>query len=233
MFLSLLFLNIFGKKVGQVLYEYEQLDEEEGDSGEAETSSAEKQFEAVSDSQKPQANATEPKDNSSENKKKLMVPAVRALVREHNISLDDLVGTGKDGRITKEDVLAFLKSVDEGTQVKRRPGPRFVETITYDDPRAVLPKKIIPSPPTLNELTKINPNRDSKTMSNIQFESTESPKTRKVAQESPKEVQKMTNFEKGMQKTMTQASSIPQFFFHDEYDFTSLVKSPFRLFNMN
>ncbi|MCA1773967.1 MAG: 2-oxo acid dehydrogenase subunit E2, partial [Halomonas sp.] len=35
-------------------------------------------------------------------------PAVRRLVREHQLQLADIVGSGKDGRVLKEDVLAHL-----------------------------------------------------------------------------------------------------------------------------
>ncbi|WP_411794542.1 2-oxo acid dehydrogenase subunit E2 [Halomonas sp. A29] len=38
-------------------------------------------------------------------------PAVRRLVREHGVALESIAGSGKDGRILKEDVLRFL---DEG-----------------------------------------------------------------------------------------------------------------------
>ncbi|QOR38788.1 dihydrolipoyllysine-residue acetyltransferase [Billgrantia diversa] len=37
-------------------------------------------------------------------------PAVRRLVREHGLSLDAIAGSGKDGRVLKEDVLRFLES---------------------------------------------------------------------------------------------------------------------------
>ncbi|MBB3191888.1 dihydrolipoyllysine-residue acetyltransferase [Halomonas cerina] len=42
-------------------------------------------------------------------------PAVRRLVREHDLRLADIPGSGKDGRVLKEDVLAFL----EGGQPRR------------------------------------------------------------------------------------------------------------------
>ncbi|WP_176212873.1 biotin/lipoyl-containing protein, partial [Halomonas sp. BC1] len=37
-------------------------------------------------------------------------PAVRRLVREHRLVLADIAGSGKDGRVLKEDVLAHVKS---------------------------------------------------------------------------------------------------------------------------
>ncbi|WNL40439.1 2-oxo acid dehydrogenase subunit E2 [Halomonas sp. PAMB 3232] len=38
-------------------------------------------------------------------------PAVRRLVREHDLKLDEIKGSGKDGRVLKEDVLAHLNGV--------------------------------------------------------------------------------------------------------------------------
>ncbi|CAI5461861.1 unnamed protein product [Closterium sp. Yama58-4] len=40
----------------------------------------------------------------------LAVPAVRHLARTHGINLADVEGTGRDGRVTKEDVLAYVQS---------------------------------------------------------------------------------------------------------------------------
>lgn len=43
-------------------------------------------------------------------KRSLIGPAVRRLVREHNVDLDELSGSGRGGRITRDDVLHFLES---------------------------------------------------------------------------------------------------------------------------
>jgi len=44
------------------------------------------------------------------NEKILTTPAVRRVAREHNVDLQLVLGTGKDGRIMKSDVLEFIKS---------------------------------------------------------------------------------------------------------------------------
>ena len=42
----------------------------------------------------------------------LVMPAARKLILENNIDVKSIQGTGKDGRITKGDILFFLKSND-------------------------------------------------------------------------------------------------------------------------
>lgn len=41
-------------------------------------------------------------------KKYIATPAVRRLIRENNIDLAVVNGTGRDGRVLKEDILKFL-----------------------------------------------------------------------------------------------------------------------------
>ena len=50
-------------------------------------------------------------------------PAVRRLLEEHDLDETMVVGTGKDGRITKGDVLSFLKSDDSGSVATGEPAP--------------------------------------------------------------------------------------------------------------
>nr|3RNM_E Chain E, Lipoamide acyltransferase component of branched-chain alpha-keto acid dehydrogenase complex, mitochondrial [Homo sapiens]3RNM_F Chain F, Lipoamide acyltransferase component of branched-chain alpha-keto acid dehydrogenase complex, mitochondrial [Homo sapiens] len=42
-------------------------------------------------------------------RKTLATPAVRNLAMENNIKLSEVVGSGKDGRILKEDILNYLE----------------------------------------------------------------------------------------------------------------------------
>lgn len=61
----------------------------------------------------------EPSDQQSKPQKKpgkhstLAVPAVRHFVKELNLNIEDIEGTGKDGRVTKEDVQKFAESSKE------------------------------------------------------------------------------------------------------------------------
>ncbi len=55
-------------------------------------------------------------------------PAVRRLLDEHDLDETMVIGTGKDGRITKADVLAFLKSDDSSNVTPGDPAPAVVDT---------------------------------------------------------------------------------------------------------
>ncbi len=50
-------------------------------------------------------------------------PAVRRLLEEHDLDATMVVGTGKDGRITKADVMAFLKADDSSNVTPGDPSP--------------------------------------------------------------------------------------------------------------
>jgi 2-oxoglutarate dehydrogenase E2 component (dihydrolipoamide succinyltransferase) len=50
-------------------------------------------------------------------------PAVRRLLEEHDLDATMVIGTGKEGRITKADVLSFLKSDDSDNVTPGDPAP--------------------------------------------------------------------------------------------------------------
>jgi len=54
-------------------------------------------------------------------------PAVRRLLDEHDLDETTVLGTGKDGRITKADVLAFLKSDDSSNVTPGDPAPAVMD----------------------------------------------------------------------------------------------------------
>lgn len=68
--------------------------------------------------------ATEPKAQAKTS------PAVRHLLDEHDLDAGMIVGTGKDGRITKADVMSFLKSDDSGNAAPDDAAPAVEETVT-------------------------------------------------------------------------------------------------------
>lgn len=84
-------------------------------------------------------------------------PAVRRLVREHELQLNDISGSGKDGRVLKEDVLAHLDQaapVSASTsQVSGQPTVRSEPQTPRVEPlrgvRAVMAKRMVESASTI------------------------------------------------------------------------------------
>ena len=78
-----------------------------------------------------------------------MTPAVRRLVREHNLDVTQIPGTGAGGRVTRDDVLAFVASREGGTpsaagEPMAPPTPPQAEAQPEPEPAAAAPS---PAPP--------------------------------------------------------------------------------------
>lgn len=80
---------------------------------------SEKKEDKEQDKQKPdgskknedeQSDETSQQKDKDSNQEKASSPAVRRLLAEHNVQPSQIKGTGKDGRITKEDVVSFIES---------------------------------------------------------------------------------------------------------------------------
>ena len=54
-------------------------------------------------------------------------PAVRRLLDEHDLDATMIIGTGKDGRVTKADVMNFLKEDDGSSVTPGEPTPQVVD----------------------------------------------------------------------------------------------------------
>ena len=63
-------------------------------------------------------------------------PAVRRLLDEHDLDATMVTGSGKDGRITKADVMSFLKSDDSGNVTPGDPEPMSVESVVAGPERS-------------------------------------------------------------------------------------------------
>lgn len=55
-------------------------------------------------------------NEESYNKKTLATPAVRRLATEHNVNLNNVQGSGKDGRVMKEDVLKHIEELQNASK---------------------------------------------------------------------------------------------------------------------
>jgi 2-oxoglutarate dehydrogenase E2 component (dihydrolipoamide succinyltransferase) len=70
--------------------------------------------------QKSEPAAAKPADNEAPSSD-LLGPAARQLVEKHKLDISAITGTGKGGRILKEDILKFMKSQDEATEAAPTP----------------------------------------------------------------------------------------------------------------
>ncbi|XP_017260604.1 lipoamide acyltransferase component of branched-chain alpha-keto acid dehydrogenase complex, mitochondrial [Kryptolebias marmoratus] len=129
-------------------------------------------------------------------------PAVRRLAMENNIKLSEVVGTGKDGRILKEDILNFLA---------KQTG-------------AILP----PTPP-FQEIQTPGPAPTPATTASAAM-STSTPGAVRPPPKTPRPVftgkditEPIKGFHKAMVKTMSAALKIPHFGYCDEVDLSRLV----------
>jgi len=108
-------------------------------------------------------------DNS--NVEVLMSPAAKKLVEEHSLSPNDIASTGKDGRITKEDVLKHLEgasvkgnevpaaSSDASVEPVASPianGPRAEERVPMTRLRAKVAERLLEATNTTAMLTTFN-----------------------------------------------------------------------------
>jgi 2-oxoisovalerate dehydrogenase E2 component (dihydrolipoyl transacylase) len=87
-------------------------------------------------------------------------PAVRRLLREHGLALDEVAGSGKQGRVLKEDVLRHLEHGDEAASsaawtetASQSPTPQPAEQEVRVEPlrgvRAVMAKRMVESATTI------------------------------------------------------------------------------------
>ncbi len=75
-----------------------------------------------------------------------MTPAVRRLVREHNLDITQLKGSGAGGRVTREDVLAFVEGGGAQPEATPEPAPAAPAAAEAPTPAAQTPAAAAPAP---------------------------------------------------------------------------------------
>ncbi len=94
----------------------------------------------------PEPEASEPGLRSS--------PLVRKMAREHNLDLSQLTGTGRGGRVTKQDIESFLASP---TAAEATPKPLLAPTPGATPPTAALPATAASPPPVQQSRVDVEP----------------------------------------------------------------------------
>ncbi|XP_042604684.1 lipoamide acyltransferase component of branched-chain alpha-keto acid dehydrogenase complex, mitochondrial isoform X2 [Cyprinus carpio] len=129
-------------------------------------------------------------------------PAVRRLAMENNIKLSEVVGTGKDGRILKEDILNFIA---RQTGAILPPAP-------FQEIRPPPPAAAVPLAPAAKPKEKMTP------------PSVPTPAIPKPVFTGKDHTEPIKGFQKAMVKTMSAALKIPHFGYKDEVDLSQLVR---------
>ena len=104
-------------EVGQVLLEIEVDETAETLTVKTTTTSVEPEPKKTAETSKP-TQTIETTQSSSRSSETLATPAVRALAKEHKIDLKQVQGSGKSGRIMKEDILNFMNQPKGGAQAQ-------------------------------------------------------------------------------------------------------------------
>ena len=128
----------------------------------------------TTDTPAPSASATEDaapeavaKETASVSSAHKLSPAVRRLLDEHDLDATVVIGTGKDGRITKSDVMTYLKSHsdenvtpgDPAPQVHDAPGPgiaRNDQRVAMTRLRSRIAERMVEAQHTAAMLTTFN-----------------------------------------------------------------------------
>ena len=87
-----------------------------------------------------------PEEPTKRNVKVLATPAVRRIAQEYGVNLGDVRGSGKEGRVLKEDILAHVEGA------KPAPAPAFVPPVAS--------RPVAPAPQVESELETYNSGQD-------------------------------------------------------------------------
>ncbi len=162
-----------------------------------------------------------------------MTPAVRRLLREHDLSPAQIQGTGGGGRITREDVLAVVESIRTGT-----PAPAIPSAAGQNGSAAQTAPTTTtaPAPPTAPAAASAPPTAPTAASAPPTAPAPAAPPTAPVPVgpagapiEFPPGADEvllpMTQMRKGIAAQMTRSLAVPHAYVHMEVDATALVKA--------
>jgi len=89
------------------------------------------------------------KDIESQSEHVLATPAVRRVAREQHIDLRTVPGSGKDGRVLKEDVLKFVEERGKAPQQQQQQAPSPPKSAAPQQPSPSIPQPVFSQPPPL------------------------------------------------------------------------------------
>lgn len=119
-----------------------------GDSGEEETEAdVQSTAESGQDIQKEEVKAEEKQEKEAEstgaaaeqektNNRVIAMPSVRKYAREKNVDIQKVTGTGKNGRILKEDIDQYLNAPEKSTEVPDTQEVQMADTKQAEKPKA-------------------------------------------------------------------------------------------------
>ena len=134
-----------------------------------------------------------------------MTPAVRRLLREHELSPAQVVGTGGGGRITREDVLKLVEAMRTGTSARASAAPPAAPA-----PAAPAPAEPRPAPAAPAALTP----RPATAGTTVVF-----------PEGADEVLLPMTRMRQGIAAQMTRALAAPHAYVHMEVDASALVRA--------
>lgn len=82
--------------------------------------------------------------SAAEKEPRLLSPVVRKLIREHDVDIDQIEGTGQGGRITRRDVEKFIERAPARAEPEPEPVPVAEEAVTPTAPAPVSAAEVEP-----------------------------------------------------------------------------------------
>ena len=168
------------------------------------------------------------------NVKVLATPAVRRIAQEYGVSLGDVRGSGKEGRVLKEDILAHVEGASPA------PAPAFVPPLASRPPAKALQQVLTSEAPIYFVATSIqlfihissagSCSSCSPSLASSSFtcycrwtQPIEANYTNNNVTAGKDRVEKTNVIVKAMTKTMVEALKIPHFGYKDEVMYMMLV----------